>query len=140
MAVARVVVYVVKVFGVPSSRIETLSMVQVDGNELDSIFRRISRASSSAEMSLSDWQSNEMSATFPITDAKEPSSWFEYRVCHTPAWNPFVQLRQTLENPPPEVRALREHNRFKVKPMLLKRVAVLNSTRHPGGTQHLAER
>lgn len=64
-------------------------MVQVDDNELDSIFRRISRASSSAEMSLSDWQNNEMTATFPITDAKEPSSWFEYRVCHTSRQNRF---------------------------------------------------
>ncbi len=75
------VAYEVKIFGVLSSRIETLSMVQVDDKELDSIFRRISRASSSAEMS--DWQNNEISATFPITDAKEPSSRFEYRVYHT---------------------------------------------------------
>ncbi len=64
-------------------------MVQVDDNELDSIFWRISRASSSEETSWFDLTNNEISATFPITDTKQRTSKFEYRVCHIPGKNRF---------------------------------------------------
>lgn len=127
--------------GVSSSRIVTLSMVHTDDNELDSIFRRISRASSSAECSLSEVENNEMIATLLVRNTENRKRvGLDIGFAILLGRAPFFVTVET-GNRFPVVRApLGEHNRFKVNPMLQKRVAVLDSTHYPEGTQHLAER